>query len=324
VAQFDFSLNGTLVYPNGGANGMVTLQWLDSTGKLQPLPAKPGAYGQPRLSPDGKLVALTVASGIGSDILIYDWQRDTMLKLTFGDGAFTQPAWSPDGRYVAFSANSGIYWTRADGAGKPQPLTQSKSAQWPWSFSSDGKRLAFVEFGSGSGDLWTVPVESEGGRLRAGKAEVFLQTPANEAFPAFSPDGRWIAYLYQSNEPGNSGNFEIYVRASPDEGGKWQISHSSGHFAIWSRNGHELFYRTPDQQIMVVSYTTKGDIFVPDKPRLWNSTRLADTNIFRNLDIHPDGKRFVALMPAEGHPKNQVTFLLNFSDEVRRRMATAK
>ena len=70
---------------------MVTLQWLDGGGKLQSLPAKPGAYGQPRLSPDGKLVALTVPNGSGSDIWTYDWQRDAMSKLTFGDGNFHVP-----------------------------------------------------------------------------------------------------------------------------------------------------------------------------------------------------------------------------------------
>ena len=319
-AQFDFSLDGTLVYPNGSAD--VSLQWLDGGGKLQPLPVKPGPYGQPSLSPDGKRVALSVANGSGFDIVTYDWQRDAMLKLTFGDGDYTDPAWSPDGRYVAFSASSGIFWTRSDGAGKPRRLTESKSLQWPWSFSPNGKRLAFSQFGSGTAgtvDLLTVPIESKGDGLRAGKAEGFLETTANELYPAFSPDGRWIAYHSLEDE-----NFEIFVRAFPDTGGKWQISNGDASFAIWSPNGRELFYRTKGQTVMVVSYTTRGDTFVPDKPRLWNSTRLADTNIYRNLDIHPDGKRFLALMPSEEHPRNQVTFLLNFSDEVRRRMETAK
>lgn len=115
------------------------------------------------------------------------------------------------------------------------------------------------------------------------------------------------------------------MRAFPDKGGTWQISRSGGSFAIWSRNGRELFYRTPDHQIMVVSYSTKGDSFVPDKPRLRSSARLADTGFFQNLDIAPDGKRFLVLMPFEGQrSNNQVTFLLNFFDEVGWRMAEGK
>ena len=85
--------------------------------------------------------------------------------------------------------------TRSDGAGKPQPLTQSKNIQFPWSFTPDGKRMAFIELDSKTSyDLWTVPIESDGAGLRAGKPEVFLQTPASERYPVFSPDGRWLAY----------------------------------------------------------------------------------------------------------------------------------
>ena len=68
-----------------------------------------------------------------------------------------------------------------------------------------------------------MPLESDSAGLRAGKPEVFLQTPADERAPSFSPDGRWLAYA--SNE---SGTFQVYVRAFPDKGGKWQISNSGG------------------------------------------------------------------------------------------------
>jgi serine/threonine protein kinase len=45
---------------------------------------------------------------------------------------------------------------------------------------------------------------------------------------------------------------------------------------FWSRNGHELFYRTEDQRIMIASYTVKGDSFIPQRPRLWYSKRIAN------------------------------------------------
>jgi serine/threonine-protein kinase len=325
AAQIDASQNGTLVYRGGSAGGVVTLQWLDAAGKTQLLPAKPGAYVQPQLSPDGKQLALSITSAGGQDIWVYDWPRDAMSRLTFGGGTFSFPVWHPDGRYIAFTGGAGgMFWTRADGASKPQPLTQSRAGQFPWSFSPDGKRLAFADFsngGQGSGDIWTVPVENDGAGLKAGKPEAFLQTPANELYPAFSPDGRWIAY--RSNE---SGTDEVYVRAFPDKGGKWLISNSGGVMAVWSRNGRELFYRTLDQHIMVVPYAVKGDVFVADKPRLWTEKRLGDTATpaGRNLDIAPDGKRFVALMPAaapdEQKAQNHVIFLQNFADEVQRRV----
>jgi len=211
---------------------------------------------------------------------------------------------------------------RSDGAGKQQLLTPSKTVQLPWSFAPDGKRLAFFELGSGTGyDLWTVALESDSAGLRAGKPEVFLQTPAAELSPSFSPDGRWMAYY--SNE---SGINQVYVRAFPDKSGKWQISNSGGSLPTWSRTGHELFFETLDRHIMVAAYAVKGDSFVADKPRMWSDKQLGDAANRKNFGLAPDGKRIAALVPvetAEGQKaQNHVTFLENFFDEVRRRTAT--
>ena len=321
-AQTDFSRTGTLVYRNGTAGGgQFTVQWLDGAARTQPLLAKPGLYAAPHLSPDGQRLALTVAGGSNQDIWIYEWQRDTMTRLTSGGGSNDYPVWSPDGRYIVFHTPVGMSWIRSDGAGKPQALAQSKNQQYPWSFTADGKRLAFFEANPETAfDLWTMPLESEGAGLRAGKPEVFLQTTADERFPSFSPDGRWLAY--SSTE---SGIFQVSVRAFPDKGGKVQISNGGGLFPVWSRDGHELFFRTEDSRIMVADYTVKGGVFVADKPRVWSERRLANTGLNQNYDLARDGKRIAALMPAEvsGEQQGQthVIFLQNFFDEVRRRTA---
>jgi serine/threonine protein kinase/Tol biopolymer transport system component len=313
--QLDFSQTGTLVYRSGAAGGgLVSVQWLDAAGKTQPLLAKLDAYQRPSLSPDGNKLAIST-----SDIWVYEWQRDTMTRLTFGSGASTYPIWRPDGRYILFEAPGGTFWTRSDGSGKPQPLTQSKNLQYPWSFTADGKRLAFHEFNPETqDDIWTVSLESDGAGLRAGKPEPFLQTPFDERHPSFSPDGRWLAY--SSSE---SGSFQVYVRAFPDKGGKWQISNNGGVYPEWSRNARELFFRTVDNQIMVASYTVRGDSFVADKPRVWSEKRIANIGLFANYDLAPNGKRVAALMEAET-PEGQkaqshVIFLENFFDELRRR-----
>src|SRR4029077_10280701 len=82
-AEFDFSRTGTLVYRSGGtAGGLVTVQWLDGAGKLQPLLAKPGFYQRPRLSPDGRRLAMGAMVGSTEDIWVYELQRDTMTRLT--------------------------------------------------------------------------------------------------------------------------------------------------------------------------------------------------------------------------------------------------
>jgi serine/threonine-protein kinase len=324
-AQLDFSSNGTLVYRSGGVTGgdLVTVQWLDATGKTQPLVAKPGSYQRPRVSPDGQRLALDDRS----DIWVYEARRDTMTRLTFGGGANNLPVWSPDGRYIAFRGpGGGIWWVRSDGAGKPQQLIQGKNTLGPTSFTPDGKRLAYTEQNPRTSyDIWTVPIESDGAGLRAGKPESFLQTPADERHPAFSPDSHWLAY--SSNE---SGPYQVYVRAFPDKGGKWQISNTGGMYPVWSGNGHELFFRTEDNRIMVATYAAKEDSFVPDKARVWSDKQLANLGPIgvNNYDLAPDGKRIAALMSVESlearQAQSHVIFLENFGDELQRKAPDRK
>ena len=325
-AQLDFSQTGTFIYRSGGAGvGLSTVAWLDGAGKAQPLLAKPGAHSNLSLSPDGQRLAVEVWEGSAADIWVYDWQRDTMTRLTF-TGSVNHPVWSPDGRYIVFrEAREGISVIRSDGSGKPQPLIQSKRTPVPWSFTPDGKHLSFFETGSGTGfDLWTVPLESDNAGLRAGKPEVFLQTPADERWPSFSPDGRWIAY--SSDE---SGTYQVYVRAFPDKGGQWQISDSSGKWPMWSRNGREIFFETSDNHIMVAAYTVKGDSFMADKSRTWSEKQLGTAIAgLLNFDLVHDGKHIVALMPVDTsedqQAQNHVIFLENFFDEVRRKVPVGK
>jgi len=315
--------HGTLVYRRAGgtASTMTTLQWVYPTGRKEPLLAKPGVYSDPTLSPDGKRVALEVGEG-SQDIWVYDPQRDAMTRLTFGVGLSSVPVWSPDGQFVVYaSAGNGIFQARADGASQPQALTQSKPIQYPWSFTPDGKRLAYMELAANV-QIWTLPVEELGSQLKAGKPEQFLKSNFTDVFPTFSPDGRWLAY--DSNE---SGRYEVYVRAFPPpssgQGGKWQISNGvTDASPRWSRKGHDLLYQSGDQG-MAAGYSVKGDAFLVEKPRVWIA-KLGGTD----WDLAPDGKRVVVVTPVEsaGAPKqeHEVVFLENFFDELHRRVPVGK
>ena len=323
-ADLAFASNGTLVYrTGGGTSGQETMQWIDPAGTRSPLLAQAGFYGSPRVSPDGRRIALAVNEGGSADIGIYDPERDALTKLTFGGGTsgggtFSNPVWTPDGRFILFyQLGAGIVWTRADGAGQPQTLVESNDVLIPWSMSPDGKHLAFFKISDPDGWLYTVDVTEEGSALQAGMPARFFESKSVEIQPSFSPDGRWIAY--QTSE---TGGFEVVVRPFPPapdgQGGKWQISTGGGANPRWSRNTNELLYQTPGGQVMAVSYTVDGDSFVADKPRV-KLDNLGGTD----WDLAPDG-RAVVLAPAGSAEtpiaEHTVVFLQNLFDELKRRV----
>jgi len=321
--QYDLSATGTLVYLSGKADAQSgwPVMWMDSSGKTEPLLAMPGIYNTPRFSPDGNLLAISmVANSRGQDLYVYDWHHDTMPRLTFNGQANRDPVWAPDGKHIAFDASDGLYWVRADGAGEPERLLESKVVIAS-SFSPDGKRLAYTVGANGVPEVWTLPLDlADPEHPKPGKPELYLRT--NVAFGMFSPDGRWVAY--QSNE---SGQLELYVRPFPGPGGKWQISTGGGRYSVWSRNGRELFFDNPaGDRIMVTEYTAKADSFSYSKPRVWSDKQLRYTGGREYFDLAPDGKRF-AVFPRGGTADEKqgsvhVIFLLNFFDDIRRRIPT--
>ena len=196
---------------------LVTVQWLDAAGKTQPLLATPGVYEGRHLSPDGERLLF----GDGSDLWVYEARRDAATRLTFDGTKNITPVWSPDGRFIVFAGDGGLWWVRSDAAGKPEPSI--KRNIFSSVFLRPGwKAAAYNEVNpTTTYDILTAAIESDGAGPRAGKPEIFLQTSADELNASFSPDGRWLAYT--SNE---SGKYEVYVRAFPDKGGKWQISNA--------------------------------------------------------------------------------------------------
>ena len=324
-AQFDFSKDGTFVFIGGEPGGVSrSVHWLDATGKTEPLPAEPGRYLTPQLSPDGERLAVAAHISDNWDIWVYELERGAMSRLTFDPAPELFPVWTPDGGYIAFRSNSGdersgIQLVRADGAGQLQTLTQSAKPHTPSSFSSDGRWLAFTEQNPEMGlDIRTVPLEGgDANPPRAGEPETFLSTPSDESSPKFSLDGHWLAY--SSNESGVS---EIYVRPFPGPGGKWQVSNGGGDFPLWSPKGREIFYETPGRQIMVAGYSATGDSFQAAKPRLWSETRLLFTGPYQTYDVSPDGNRFALLLGVDEtgsqNVSHHVTILQNFFDELDR------
>jgi Tol biopolymer transport system component len=318
AAQYSFSATGSLVYVSGGLRSAQSrLVWVNRNGAEQSLDAPAHTYLAPRLSPDGRRLAITITEQ-ETQIWLDDLSRDALTKLTLEGNNNLVPVWTPDGKRIAFNSNkegaNNVFLQLADGSGGPERLTTSEYLQAPMSWSPDGQLLAFIEVNPATQrDIWVL-------NMRDRKARPFLRTQFDEAVPRFSPDGRWLAYI--SNE---SGRYEVYVQPYPGPGGKWQISTQGGTEPVWNPNGHELFYRSGDK-MMAVDITTKPEL-IASKPRMLFQGRYEQAPFPNsNYDISPDGQRFLMLKPgdsAETAP-TQINVVLNWFEELKQKVPTGK
>jgi eukaryotic-like serine/threonine-protein kinase len=290
------------------------LVWVSRNGAEQPLAAPAHAYRLPRLSPDGCRIALVIDEQ-ETQVWLYDlFSGRPLTRLTFEGNDNLFPVWTPDGNRIAFASNKegqlNIFWQLADGSGGLERLTTGV----PMSWSPDGQLLAFGDFTPTTGaDIWVL-------RLDDRKAQLFLQTPANEGVPQFSPDGRWLAYISDK-----SGRNEIYVQPYPGTGGKWQISTEGGAEPVWNRNGRELFYRIGDK-MMAVDITTQPSFSKGKSRMLFEGRYLPGALTFPNYAVSPDGQRFLMLKPVEQDQATptQINIVQNWFEELKQKVPTGK
>ena len=316
--QYGISSSGSLVYVPGAAATAERLVWVSRNGTEQILAAPPHNYTFPRVSPDGRRVAVAITEQ-ETQTWLYDFARDTLTRFTFSGDLNYVTAWTPDGKRIAFRSNKegpqNIFWQLADGSGGLEQLTTSEYTQIPRSFSPDGQLLAFTERNSTTGydNIWVL-------RMSDHKAQPFLKTPFNESVPSFSPDGHWLAYI--SDE---SGRYEVYVQPYPGPGGKYQISTDGGTEPVWNPNGKELFYRRGDK-MMAVDITTQPS-FSAGKPKmLFQGSYVPTTATVPLYDVSPDGERFLMIKGSEQAQAapTQINVVLNWFEELKRRVPTGK
>jgi serine/threonine-protein kinase len=317
LLDYDVSTDGTLVYEVFSAGEGNVLVWADRSGHEQPLGAPTMWYLYPRISPDGKRVALDVSGNGARDVWIWDLQRATMELFTKNDPSGNPiVTWSPDGRELVFGSErsgvSNVYRQPADGSGEPQRMFESDAMQMPISYTPDGRLLVSVGVPGQQRDIYLATLN---GRRHI---EPLIHSPANELWAEVSPDGHWIAY--DSDE---SGQFEVYVRPFPDAyaGGRWQVSTGGGRQSLWSHDGRELFYRDFSGALMSVP-VTPGPQFKPGRP-----VKVLDGRGYsgagaqgggRTYDVAADGSRFLMVKPTEPAGSPQLVVVLNWFEELVR------
>ena len=250
--------NGTLVFAPGTARDeRRRVVRVGRSGEVEALIADTRSFSDARLSPDGRSLALEIG-GANHGLWVYDIARTTMTRLALGFDNVA-PVWTSDGTRISFATNragvaTNLFWLPADGSASPEQLSSSEHEQRPGAWSPDGATLLFQEQRPETGwDLMALPI--------GGDAKELLASPANETRPAFSPDGRFVAY-----ESDESGQVEIYVRAFAGGGDARRVSNGGGRFPVWGANGREVFYRREHEILTVDAVSLDGSRVIVETP----------------------------------------------------------
>jgi Tol biopolymer transport system component/tRNA A-37 threonylcarbamoyl transferase component Bud32 len=282
LARAWISNSGSLVYRSGSTAGPLMREAPD--GKSTVLIEGPREYRYPRLSPDGKRIALTIVSATGADVWIYDIAAKTSTKLSSEGTRNERAEWTPDGKRVLYISNRTgantltLWWQNADFSGQAEILQAFKDGQVEEGLiSPDSQYLVYRTNVRDTGhDIWYRRLHGDT------TAKPVANTQWNESGPRLSHDGKWIAYsASQDARP------EVYVQPFPPSGPRYQVSTNGGASPLWARDGRRLFYAS-GTQLRVADVVTHPGFAVTSRDTLLSSVNF-NTPVHANYDVTPDG-----------------------------------
>ncbi len=316
VLYFDVADNGTLIYAESDPGSkLLDLAWLTRSGKLESLGLPPREYQGPKISPDGKQIAVTIgpSGGRSGDVWIHDLASGALTKLSFEGRSWT-PVWSRDGREITYAtitaAGADEFRTRtATGGAEPKTalVFAEGRARQPVAWMPDGSLLAWEDAGSPAvGNVIYFP---SGAR----EPLPIASTSAIEFQAAASPDGRFVAYAFNANGAG-----EIYVQPFPPTGAKWQVA-TGGSMPIWSLDGSEIDYMQ-GRSMMAVPVATTGNFNVGGPHKLFDMPPevLPSTDTTTNFDLARDGRFLVVRQTSRENLSSHLVVALDWFETLRR------
>ena len=314
TGAFSVSRAGVLVYQTGVSAG-TQLTWFDRSGKAVATIGDARSYRDVELSPDGKIVSVTITStGTQGDVWLFDVPRSLGRRLTFGE-ATVAAVWSPDSRYLVYGSrrdrNSGsrdLYRKAASGSEAEELLLHDENDKIPLGITPDGRTLLYrIPRNISTGELWLLPLQGER------KPHAFNPGNASQSPAAVSPNGKWLAYA--SNENGRT---DIFVTSFPAGMGKWQISAGGGDTPRWRADGKELFFTASDR-IMAVDVDTTGDRFESGAAHVLFSARVPAATLGTRATFTPslDGQRLLVNTWDTGSANTPITLLVNWPASIK-------
>jgi serine/threonine-protein kinase len=318
ASYFAISKSGTLVYSEGGDETHTSIPvWMAPDAGVIPLAnAVVGEYFDPKISPDGRQVAVSIRVGHNQDIWVHDLVRGTWLRLTHDAATDMAPVWVAGGSRIVYSSRAGdsvdLFSVPSDGSGEPTVLYRSDGWKFAGSWSESRQLLAFQEspkgvYGAVGSDLWLLDMSA------APRATVLLRTRFSEGSPAISPNGRWVAY--SSDE---SGRREVYVIPLGGRGRKSRISTDGGQHPRWTPSGGELLYVSRDR--VMATTVTAGAVFDAGAPRASVTAKYYGGVSVPNYDVAQDGRLLMMREVPPPPPARRLIVVQNWTQELNRRV----
>ena len=321
-ADFTLSAGGTLAYIPSvlGTASPRSLVWLARDGVQQPLDLPQRAYAEPRISPDGKRIAV-YCTDQSQDIWIVDVARRSLVRMTSEPSTEQAPVWMDDERIV-FSSDRGpvsgffnLWAQRWDATDRPERLTTTAGYQ---------------QFGTSLIPLANAMLVKEVTPARGRRLMQLALTTPHDIRPvvesAFhvtngevSPDAHWLAF-----DSDRSGRPEVYVRPFPEAtGGERLVSSAGGTRPHWA--GRELFFVAADTALMSVivgagrewSATTPAVAAPPGFYVGNNSARFEG----RHYDVSRDGQRILLIKSESNESAPSIVVVQELATELRRKLA---
>ena len=308
-AHFALSETGTLAFVSGGIDSFAETLVLDRSGQEVLRLDETQPVGDPRFSPDGTKVAVTLLQQGTYHIGVYDLSRDVLNRITFADDNL-RPIWTPDGDRLTYLSNAdgayNYYTTNADGSGNPERLlpTGIEFSLSDPAWSPDGEHLVYMVSSEDTGwDLWTVSPNQES------EPRPLLASPSDESDPYFSPDGQYI--VFQSAQ---SGTVDIQIRPFPSvDDQMWPVSRAGGRAPVWSGDGREILYVTDEGlESVPVLRDSNGSL------SLGRPSPVLGLPGLNNFDLSPSGDVLaVYRVPVEG-AATEIRIVQNWHEELKR------
>ena len=306
AAQVALSRSGSLAFIPGTQTAG-RLAWVNREGRVEAIVEEGRIFHSPRISLDGRSIAVEVNAKGGSEIWIHE--SGTLRPLT-NSGSAESPIWTPDGQSVTYGLRVGdafeIQTRRADGIGETVSLVRNAAHLVPEAWSADGQRLIY-RADTPHFDLFVLD-------RRTGDTQEFIVTNFDEHSAAVSPSGEWVAYVSDQ-----TGSDEVYLRPFDNSGRVRRLSRDGGDAPRWGRDDTQLMFRTPGNGYFYAATIQYAPLSI-EIETLFSTRDFWNAKGRAHFDVHPDREQFLMVDQRDvGGAPARVRIIENWSEDLQQK-----